>query len=402
VSNAFVSLNGAASGSGTTDSNGQVVILVNPAFDTITATASKSSYTSGTLTMTVSEGNQLNITANPENICVNTPTYVTFRVISGNNPVNGALVHLSGAASGSATTSASGRVAILVNAAYGTITATASKSTYTSATTTLSTTIGCSGLQLEITASPSSLTVGTPSYITFTVTADGSPMNSAAVFLTGAGQGMGATDTNGRTTILVNPAFGTLTATASKTGYSSGMITLPVDQGTGVSPTTTPAATPSSGTVTRTRSVSPDGTLTIAIAPSPASLFDAPGYQVVETLPQNLTYINTTELGVSQQGNTVTFTQIGSSDFTYSVTAPSGSENSSISGIFRDELNNIGSVSEGQATQAGGLTGVTARYDANGNGRIERNEAVQAVIDYFSNAITRQDAIEVVLSYFSG
>lgn len=45
---------------------------------------------------------------------------------------------------------------------------------------------------------------------------------------------------------------------------------------------------------------------------------------------------------------------------------------------------------------------VITAYDINGNGRIDKNEAVQAVMDYFSGTITRQDAITVVMAYFSG
>jgi hypothetical protein len=41
-------------------------------------------------------------------------------------------------------------------------------------------------------------------------------------------------------------------------------------------------------------------------------------------------------------------------------------------------------------------------YDVNGNGRLDRNEAVQAVMDYFSRRITRQEAIEMVMAYFNG
>ncbi len=41
-------------------------------------------------------------------------------------------------------------------------------------------------------------------------------------------------------------------------------------------------------------------------------------------------------------------------------------------------------------------------YDTNGNGKIDKNEAVQAVRDYFSGTITKQEAISVVRAYFSG
>lgn len=40
--------------------------------------------------------------------------------------------------------------------------------------------------------------------------------------------------------------------------------------------------------------------------------------------------------------------------------------------------------------------------DSCGNGRIQRNEAVATVMDYFSAVITRQQAIEIVMAFFSG
>jgi len=44
---------------------------------------------------------------------------------------------------------------------------------------------------------------------------------------------------------------------------------------------------------------------------------------------------------------------------------------------------------------------VITRY-AGSDGIVQRGEAVQAVMDYFSGTITRQDAINVVMAYFSG
>ena len=37
----------------------------------------------------------------------------------------------------------------------------------------------------------------------------------------------------------------------------------------------------------------------------------------------------------------------------------------------------------------------------NRNGLIERDEALQAVVDYFTDLITKDEAIEVVLLYFA-
>ena len=41
------------------------------------------------------------------------------------------------------------------------------------------------------------------------------------------------------------------------------------------------------------------------------------------------------------------------------------------------------------------------RYDANNNGVIERDEVIEAIIDYFAGRITRDEAIGLVILYFS-
>jgi len=50
------------------------------------------------------------------------------------------------------------------------------------------------------------------------------------------------------------------------------------------------------------------------------------------------------------------------------------------------------------ATPAGNIV---SRY-AGPDGIVQKNEAVNAITDYFSGIITRQNAIDVVLAYFSG
>jgi hypothetical protein len=152
------------------------------------------------------------------------------------------------------------------------------------------------------------------------------------------------------------------------------------------------------GTITRSissSSVPPDGTLTITLTPSPTGLFDAPGYRVIETIPTGFTYLSTTA-GVTVEGNVVTLTQIGSSPITYTLRAPSTTGSYVISGIFMDELTNVGIVAGTTSIRVG------AGYDTNGDGRIDRSEAIQAVMDYFNGLITRQEAIDVVMAYFSG
>ena len=80
----------------------------------------------------------LSLSASPTTVTVGVPTDVTFTVTNSSAPVESAYITLSGSATGSGTTDASGTVVISVNAtSEGTITATAIKESYIGATTTL-------------------------------------------------------------------------------------------------------------------------------------------------------------------------------------------------------------------------------------------------------------------------
>ena len=48
------------------------------------------------------------------------------------------------------------------------------------------------------------------------------------------------------------------------------------------------------------------------------------------------------------------------------------------------------------------LTSVCARYDANQNEAIDRDEAVRAVGDYFSGDIDKEEVLEVIQLYLGG
>ena len=48
------------------------------------------------------------------------------------------------------------------------------------------------------------------------------------------------------------------------------------------------------------------------------------------------------------------------------------------------------------------LEDVISRYDRDGNGAIDKEEAIAAVVDYFAGLITKDEAIEVILLYFAG
>lgn len=47
-------------------------------------------------------------------------------------------------------------------------------------------------------------------------------------------------------------------------------------------------------------------------------------------------------------------------------------------------------------------TPFAAQYDTNGNNMIDKNEAIDAVIDYINGVITKEQAIEIIILFFSG
>ena len=78
-----------------------------------------------------------------------------------------------------------------------------------------------------ISTNPITVTVNTPTNVTFTVTSAGAAVNGATVTLSGVATGSGTTDANGNANINVNATSpGTITATAIKTGYTSAIIVL--------------------------------------------------------------------------------------------------------------------------------------------------------------------------------
>ena len=179
---------------------------------------------------------------------------------------------------------------------------------------------------------------------------------------------------------------GTFKDASANTGSVSGSSTLSVS-GT------------SAGSVTRTLSahVSPGSNVTITLDPSPSSLFASPGYQVTETIPAGFTFISTTVIK-NNVGNVYTFTQIGSSPVTYIIKAPEAEGNYSFSGSFKDQFNLAGIVT-GSSTIT--VKDVIAQYAGTDN-RVDRSDALNAVVDYFSGIINKDDALLVLIRFFSG
>lgn len=80
---------------------------------------------------------------------------------------------------------------------------------------------------LSISATPTTVTVGTPKFVTFNVTSNGVAVSGATVTLSDNAAGTGTTNAAGNVVISVNAtAAGTIIATASMPSYTSGTTTL--------------------------------------------------------------------------------------------------------------------------------------------------------------------------------
>ncbi|HEY9246079.1 MAG TPA: hypothetical protein VIO11_04455 [Candidatus Methanoperedens sp.] len=227
VNDAKVSLSGVAQGSGTTNQEGKTVILVTPrTTGMITVYANATGYAGGSTTLTSSSTQSLYISLSPTTVTAGVPTYVRFTLMNGNNPISGANVTLSGTAGGNGITNQNGEAIILVNSTgAGTITASGSRSGYSGASATL---ISAGQPGLGISANPSNITNGVPTYVTFTVTSGGSGISGATVSVTGGGiSSDGMTNSAGQVTLQLNSAgAGTISAVARKSGYIDGSTTL--------------------------------------------------------------------------------------------------------------------------------------------------------------------------------
>lgn len=210
---------------GITGSNGQVIIQINaPNTGRINASARKEGFADGSTSVTSVSQQVLGVTSGQNTLTVNVPVYVTFTVTAGGTPVADAGISLSGAASGEGITNPDGKSIIMVTPhTTGTITVSASKIGFAAGSGTITST---GSQSLSVSASTSSITASTPAFVTFTVKSGNNFISGAAVTLTGAASGNGLTNQNGIAIIQVNTTgAGTITATASQTGYTSGSTT---------------------------------------------------------------------------------------------------------------------------------------------------------------------------------
>jgi len=314
VGNTNITLDGAAFTSGVTDSNGMVSLTVNSTTrGSINVTAEKSGYKNATYSIIATPG--LVINANPASITTNTPSFVTFSVSSVGKPVSGAYLNLTGAnISLDGITNMNGEIVMQLNAPItGSIVASAKKADYSDGSTIISST---SQPTLSVSSSHSTVTINVPMYVTFTVTAGGSPVNDVLVSLTGTASGSGITNQEGKAIILVTPSgAGTITASANRIGFTGGSIAITSTGAQGLSvaanPTSVTAGVPAYVTFTVTSGSNTVGDSTVTLTGM------ASGSGVTNPNGQVILYVNSTSSGAI----TATATKNGYSAGSVSVSA---------------------------------------------------------------------------------
>ena len=155
--------------------------------------------------------------------------------------------------------------------------------------------------------------------------------------------------------------------------------------------------------------VAPGGSVTVKIRVGQAS-------KIIETLPDGFTYAGSSiddpddDNDVLTVGQTVTFTPIGERSFTYTVTAPETEDEYTFSGVaqFNTDRDNdlpVGGASTVTVTVEAVLSGdpLVNRYDANGNGTIEKSEVIAAINDYLfgegDQAISKAEVIKLINNF---
>ena len=150
--------------------------------------------------------------------------------------------------------------------------------------------------------------------------------------------------------------------------------------------------------------VAPGGSVTVTIQVGQAS-------KIIETLPDGFTYTGSSiddpddDNDVLTVGQTVTFTPIAEPSFTYTVAAPEAEDEYTFSGVAQFDTDRENDLPVGGASTIAVIAGdpLVNRYDANGNGTIEKSEVIAAINDYlFVGVISKGDVIRLINLYLFG
>lgn len=372
VSNASITIDGAATGQGVTDANGMVVLPVKATSNgSINVTAGKTGYKNATSTLIATPG--LVVSASPASITSGTALFVTFSVSSVGKPVAGASLNLSGAGVNvDGMTNSNGEIVLQLNAPEtGTISATAKKTGFADGSTAMTST---SQQTLSVSSSHSQVTVNVPVFVTFTVTAGDSAVDDATVSLRGAASGSAITNRDGKAIILVNPgSTGTITASASRSGYAGGSVAITSTGAQSLSitsnPTTVTAAIPTyvTFTVTSGNNVISEANVTLSGATSGNGVTNQNG-QVI--LLVNSTSAGTITASVSKTGYSSGSASVTASGLsTLSVSAsPSSITNGAATYVTFTVTSGSSTVSGASVSVSGG--GISADGVTNSAGQV--------------------------------
>ena len=171
---------------------------------------------------------------------------------------------------------------------------------------------------------------------------------------------------------------------------------------------TAPVAAQGSPSATRSFSpdtVAPGGRVEVTIT---VANYDSGG-SVTETLPQGFNYVSSTLDQADVTGQKVRFTlPRETTSFTYIVTAHSEAGSYTFYGNLGYSGGNdpaVGGASTVTVPAGAAVDPLVARYDANNNGKIEKNEVIAAINDYLfggATPITKADVIKLINLYLFG
>jgi hypothetical protein len=127
---------------------------------------------------------------------------------------------------------------------------------------------------------------------------------------------------------------------------------------------------------------------------------------VVETLPEGFTYVSSSldpvcVLPGEPGPRDVTFIMLGDNvSFTYRVQAPEQVGTYYFHGILTDSLTEPPGEWEVDGDYEVTVGWSPLLYDENGNGIIDKAEAVQAILDFFGGLLSKDEVIEVIVWFF--
>ncbi len=169
-----------------------------------------------------------------------------------------------------------------------------------------------------------------------------------------------------------------------------------------------------------------DGTdsarITVTISATAAPANNPPEFPATETGARSVSENATTGTNVgapvaatdADTGDTLTYTLGGTDAASFDIVSTSGQLQTAVA--LDASVKSTYTVTVTATDTAGGSADITVtitvtastlgslgdRYDANGNGTIERDEVIAGIRDYFNDVITRDDVIALIRLYFSG